>query len=276
MTGQKQKIIESLNFIKSKSPFKKNPELAIITYKDPLFLKEFQVLKKLSYKDIPPKLYGNENSDAGEFIFAKLKGTNKNLYILNGRFHFYSGYKMRDVVHPIYILKELGVKKIILIDEVGYLNPRFELGGVSFIYDHINLMGDNPLIGENDSSLGTRFPDMSNAYDKKLFDKVEELLKKENFTYYPSVYIGVLGPESETESECRFYREIYSDVLGYGIVPENIAALHSGIKILAFGMISRELVADRLKAISKEEQLKNRVEAEKYFSKILKEIINYI
>ncbi len=249
MTEQKRRITESVNYIRSKSPFKKNVSLALITYRDAAFLKEFVVHKRIKFSEIPPLFNGSDRENGDEFLFASLKNTKKDVYILNGRLNFYEGYSMRDAAHPVYVLKALGVKTLLMIDEVGYLNPRFETGGVSLIYDHINLMGDNPLIGENDNSLGTRFPDMSNSYDEAIYGKIEKILIEKKFKFYPSVYLGITGPETETEAECRFYREIGSDVLGYGIVPENLAAIHAGLKCAAFGMISRELVADRLNEI---------------------------
>jgi purine-nucleoside phosphorylase len=117
---------------------------------------------------------------------------------------------------------------------------------------------------------------MSNAYDAKLYAKIEKLLVEKKFRYYPSVYIGVTGPETETEAECRFYREIGSDVLGYSLIPENLAAVHASINVAAFGMISRELVADRLKEITAEEKLKNRRIAEKHFAGVIKDIVGLI
>jgi len=275
MTEQKKHIKESLNYILSESPFKKIPSLAIVSYKDASLLKEFTVKKKLHFIDIPPHLKDDKKED-GEFIFAELKGKRKEVIFLNGRHSFYEGYSMRGAAHPVYVLKEMGVKTLLLIDEVGFLNPRFSVGGVSFIYDHINLMGDNPLIGENDNTLGPRFPDMSNAYDAGLYGKIEKLLIDKKFKFYPSVYLGITGPETETEAECRFYREIGSDVLGYSLVPENLAAIHTGLKCAAFGMISRELVADRLKEITAEEQLKNRIKAEKYFGIVFKDIVSIL
>ncbi|RPI18913.1 MAG: purine-nucleoside phosphorylase [Ignavibacteriae bacterium] len=275
MTEQKTRILESVNYIKQNSPFKKSPPLAVISYFNPLFLKYIQVQKRIDYSAIPPA-FGKENTGGGEFIFAYEKTQKREFYVLNGRFNYYEGYSMRDVVHPVYVLKELGVKTIVFIDEVGHLNPRFKVGGVSFLYDHINLMGDNPLIGENDYTLGPRFPDMSNPYDDNLYRKLESLFIDNQFRIYPSVYLGVTGPETETEAECRFYREIGADVLGYSLVPENLAAIHSGIKCAAFGMISRELVADRLKEIGDEEQRNNRLKAEKNFNSILPEIIGLI
>ena len=153
---------------------------------------------------------------------------------------------MRDLGHVIYTIKELGIKKIISVDEAGHLNPRFKCGELALIYDHINLMGGNPLIGENDDNLGFRFPDMSNPYDEVLFYKVRDLMNTESILPNESVYVGTMGPASETEAEARFYREIYGDVTGYSLVPENISAVHAEMKFTAIGLITRELVADRM------------------------------
>jgi purine-nucleoside phosphorylase len=276
MTIQKKRITESVNYILPRNPFKDKIDLALITYYNPAFLKLFKIRERIGYEFIPPGFESEGKDDEGELIFAEEFKTKRKLLILNGRFHYYNGYTMRETAHYIYILKALGVKTVILVGEAGHLNPRFQTGGVSFIYDHINLMGDNPLIGENDDSLGPRFPDMSNAYDKKLYTKAEHLLIENKFRFYPSVYLGIPGPETETEAECRFYRDIGADVLGYSLVPENIAAVHAGLKVIAFGMITRELVADRLVEISEEEKNRNRLKAEKEFGKILPKIVGIL
>lgn len=277
MTEQKERIFESAAYLKAKSPFgaKDKVDFAIVTYKDPVFLKNFKAVKRINYSEIPPKFSGAKDAE-GEFIFAQTKEGKKKFVILNGHINFYNGFSMRDTAHPVYVLREMGIKRLIIIDEVGHLNPRFSSGDVSLIYDHINLMGDNPLIGENDESIGTRFPDMSNCYDEKWYNDNENFLREKKFRFYPSVYLGVTGPETETEAECRFYREIGADVLGYSLVPENIALVHAGMKCAAFGMISRELVADRLTEISTEERLKNRQKAEKSFTPILEELVSLL
>jgi len=272
MTEQKKRVIESADFLKSISPFKTKVDIAIITYYNPSFLNEFKLIKKIKYSDIPPSFKNNLKSE-GEFIFALAKKGKKHLFILNGHINFYNGFRMKDCSHPVYVLKELGVKRLILIDEVGHLNPRFNVGKIALIHDHINLMGDNPLIGENDNSLGTRFPDMSDPYCSELNAQTENLFIERKFKIEPSVYLGVTGPETETQAECRFYRETGADVLGYSLIPENIAAVHSNIPCLAFGMISRELVAERLKEITDAERSKNRLKAEKAFAPMLAELI---
>lgn len=275
MTEQKKQIKLSADFIRANSPFNSKVNFAVITYKDPSFLNDYKVVKRINYSDIPPA-FDTVEDGSGDFIFAQTKNGKKNFYILNGHLNFYSGYKMRETAHPVYVLNELGVKNIIAVDEAGFLNPRFKTGGVSLVYDHINLMGDNPLIGENDESLGTRFPDMSNPYDEKWYDNITGFLREKKFEYYPSVYLGITGPETETEAECRFYREIGADVLGYSLVPENIAMVHAGMKCAAFCMLTRELVADRLAEISQDEKNKNRAKAEKTFAPILAELIQLV
>jgi len=271
MTEQKKRITESSDFLKAKSPFNKMPSFAMVTYVNPSFLKDFKILKRVNYLDIPPAVNNGKGYLQGEVLFASYK--NVNFIIMNGHINYFEGYDMRETARGIYVLKALGIKKVMLIDEVGHLNPRFKTGGTALIYDHINLMGNNPLIGENDGTIGPRFPDMSNAYDEKWTSDIEHFLIEKKYRYYPSVYIGVTGPETETEAECRFYREVGSDVLGYSLVPENIAAVHCGLSCAAFGMITRELVPDRLVEITNEEKQKNRLKAEKTFAPVLKEII---
>ena len=275
MTEQKSKIIESAKFIGEKLDIKKYPSTAIITWKNPLFLKEFEIKKRIKYSDIPP-VSGIANSNEGELLYAKLKGSTKYFLILNGRFNFYDGYSMRDISHTVYVLKELGLKNLVLVEDVGSLNPRYSAGDIALVYDHINLMGGNPLIGKNDETLGPRFPDMSEAYNKDLYKNIEKSLIQQKFTFYSAVFLGIIGPQSETEAECRFYRETGADILGYGIVPENIAAVHCGLKCAAIGLVSRELVADRMEEITGEDYLKNRSSAEKNLGKVLRFILNSI
>lgn len=275
MTEQKSKITESVNFIKEKLKLKKYPAAGIITYRDPLFIKEFEIIKRIKYSEIPPG-FDCAHSNDGELLYAKLKRSSKYFFILNGRFNFYRGYSMRDIAHPVYVLKELGVKNVLLFEDTGGLNPRFSIGDITLVYDHINLMGGNPLIGKNDESLGPRFPDMSNAYDNELYKRIKEVLIQRKFTFYPAVFLGIIGPQGETEAECRFYRDTGTDIVGYGIVPENIAAVHCSMKCAAIGLVSRDLVADRMNEIDRNEYIRNRVLAEKNLGKVLFNILNTI
>lgn len=155
MTEQKRRILESVRAIREKMPPGFQPVTAVITelnYKVP---RGIRILKKISYKNIPPKFDYAVTAEEGSFYFARADRTD--ILILKGKHHYFEGYSMRDIGHVIYTLRLLGIKKILSIEEVAHLNPRFNCGELALIYDHINLMGDNPLIGENEDSLGVRF-----------------------------------------------------------------------------------------------------------------------
>lgn len=270
MTEQKEKIIKSATCIKERLLKTNKVDTAVWTYSGASFMKQFRFLSGIKFSDIPPVM-SSVNHPEGEFMMISHGG--KKIFVLQGFINFYEGFSMKECAHYIYVLKELGVKKILIVDEVGHLNPRFYTGGVSLIYDQINLMGDNPLIGENDNTLGVRFPDMSNCYDEKLYKKTALVFRKKMIEFFPSVYMGVTGPETETEAECRFYREAGADVVGYSLVPLVIAAAHADVKVVAIGIISRELVADRLKEISDKEKLANRLKGEKLLKNVITDIV---
>ena len=253
MGEQLEKILQSSRYIKGKFPKKFNPEIALIKERDLDLPADMKIISEMSYKDITGFTSVAMNRK-DRISFASYKS--KNILILNGRPHFYNGVSMRDIGHIIYVLKYLGIKMIISIDEVGHLNPRFKCGDLALIYDHINLMGDNPLIGKNENELGVRFPDMSNAYDKKIYQKIYESMQDKKVVINESVYLGITGPESETDAEARFYRDIGADVVGYSVVPENIAAVHCGINFAAIGLITRELVADKMMEDERSEKQK--------------------
>ncbi len=280
MTEQRKKIMETVGYFKKLIPKNYRAEVALIIdnyYKLP---KNIKIIKAINLREFPTTF--DKKIFANQLYLLLAKSGNKNFLILKGRLHFYDGIKMRDIGHYIYCLKYLGIKKILSLDEVGNLNPRFKCGDITLIYDHINLMGDNPLIGENDDELGIRFPDMSNAYDSGLFNKAEKIFIENNIKTNESVYLGIIGPESETEAEARFYREIGSDVLGYSLVPENITAVHSKIKFIAIGLITRELIADKMmldtstEAIKEKERLRNYKKAEETLNKILVSLLKTI
>ncbi len=278
MTEQRERIKQSVDYIKSVMPKGFSADTAIYTEEN-FNISDLKELGKIKASDIPPAFEGGNNQNS-KFILGKLNG--KNVIVVKGRFHFYDGYKMRDIGHVIYVLKSLGVKKLITVDEVGHLNPRFSTGEIAFIYDHINLMGDNPLIGKNDDDLGVRFPDMSNAYDKNIFAKVYKVLQDNKVRINEAIYVGTTGPESETDAEARFYREIGGDVVGYSTAAENITAVHCGMKHVALGLITRDLVADKMMEDSRNdaERTKDKKKALSTASaiagKIIKDIVKNI
>lgn len=279
MTEQRKSAITAAKFIKQMYPGKFNPKVAFIIENNFKPDKDIKILASVKYSDIPPKLNDEENNK-GRLLFCKAGKTD--VVIMNGRYHYYDGASMRDLGHPIYILKELGIKKIISIDEVGHLHPRFDCGEIALIFDHINLMGSNPLIGENDDTTGLRFPDMSNAYDERLFNKIKDVFLKNRIPFHESVYLGIPGPASETDAEARFYRQILADVVGYSLVPENIAAVHAGLQFAGLGLITRNLVADVMKDDMRNLEQKQRdrdktlTKSQNLLSKTLKEIIEAV
>ncbi len=261
MTEQRKKILESVKFLKEKYPQNFNPKTAIITESNFKLPSYIQVLKKFKLLEIPPHI-GIENGLVHNLIFAKCK--NKDIIVINGRYHFYDGVTMREIGHFIYTLKFLKISKIIAIDEVANLNPRFKQGELTLIYDQINLMGDNPLIGKNDDELGVRFPDMSNAYDEKLFEDTYKIFIDNKIKVNESVYLGLIGPETETEAEARMYREIGADVVGYSLVPENISSVHANMKFIGIGLITREIIADKMLEENYTEQEREKIKIQNY------------
>lgn len=278
MSEQLEKILSSADYIKGKFPGKYKPVTALIIEKGADVLKDIKILGKINAGEIPGMVANNKNSI--ELIFASAEG--KDILIYNGRHHYYDGISMRDIGHMVYVLRYLGIKNIISVDEVGHLNPRFSCGEITLIYDHINLAGDNPLIGKNDIELGIRFPDMSNAYDKNLYRNVYKLLQEKMLRINESVLLGTIGPQSETDVEARFYREIGSDVVGYSMVPENITSVHAGMNFVGIGMITRNLVADKMMEDERsdkqrdKDQKDNLKKAEKELEKVLNNIIKLI
>ncbi|MGB9696285.1 MAG: purine-nucleoside phosphorylase [Ignavibacteria bacterium] len=280
MTKQKQQILESVKYIKQFFPSRFSPEVAIIGETDYKLQTNFKVLKQISFNNIPPRF--NYNYIADNRILCLCRHKTRDFIVINGRLHYYEGISMRDIGHWIYVLKFLGVRTIFSVEDVATLNPRYKCGELALIYDHINFMGNNPLIGENDDELGVRFPDMSNAYDNRKFALIYSFLQEQKIKINESVYIGLIGPASETAAEARFYREIGADVVGYSIIPENIVSVHSNVKFAAIGLIVRELIADKMmenesaELLDADSTIKNRKKALKTLKDILNKLIEIL
>lgn len=273
ISKQRKQILQSLDVIKKIMPANFKAEKALIVDEKFAFPEEFNVLGKVKLAELLPI----EVSLTDRYMFF-VKAYNMDFIVMQ-RYYFYEGLSMRQLGHFIYTLKYLGVKNIFSIDETATLNPRYEVGSLALVYDQINFMGDNPLIGENDNELGIRFPDMSNAYDKNMFDKLVEVFQTNYLKLNESVSLAIIGPESETEAESRFYREIGSDLVNYSFAPEVITAVHCGIKYAAIGLITRHIIADlmmtdeRSEAKKIEEQKSAYEKAYKILKSILKNIL---
>ena len=174
---------------------------------------------------------------------------------MEGRFHLYEGYTAAQVTFPIRVLKELGCRTLIVSNAAGGLNPQHAKGDLIVIEDHINLMGINPLIGPNDDRLGPRFPDLIEPYDRPLQDLALRVALEENIVAHRGVYVGVTGPNLETRAEYRFLRAIGADVVGMSTVPEVLVAVHAGLKVLGFSIVTDLCLPDALEPVKIEDVL---------------------
>jgi purine-nucleoside phosphorylase len=196
------------------------------------------------YRDIPNFPVSTVESHAGELHVGRLAG--RPVAVMKGRVHYYEGYTMRQVAFPVRVLKAIGCGTLVLTNACGSMNPDIGAGAITVTTDHINLMGDNPLIGENDEALGPRFPDMSEPYARPLVALAERIALEQGALLPRVVFVGVAGPNLETAAEYRFLRWIGADVVGMSLVPEVITAVHGGQRVLALNVVTDECLPDNL------------------------------
>lgn len=232
---------------------------------------EIKIEEQINYSELPHFPLSTVESHHGKLIFGKIAG--KNVVAMQGRFHFYEGYTMQQITYPIRVMKFLGVKTLLISNACGGMNPDYRRGDLMLISDHINLLGDNPLIGKNVNELGTRFPDMSEPYNLELIDIAEKAASMNKINIHKGVYVAVPGPNLETKAEYRFLRGIGADVVGMSTIPENIVANHMGIKVLGISIITDECFPDTLKPVVLEEIIAAASAAEPKMTLIMKEVI---
>jgi purine-nucleoside phosphorylase len=196
------------------------------------------------FGDIPHFPQSTVESHAGELHVGRLAG--RPVAVMKGRVHYYEGYSMQQVAFPVRVLRELGCRTLVVTNAVGGMNPDMPAGTIVVTTDHINLMGDNPLIGPNDDELGPRFPDMSEPYTRKLVALAEKVALELKQPLQRAVFVGVPGPNLETAAEYRFLRAAGADVVGMSLVPETIVAVHGGMKVLAFNVVTDACLPDAL------------------------------
>jgi len=234
-TSYFDEIIESAEFIKERMSI--HPEIAIILGTGlGNLVEQIQIHKEISYKLIPHFVPTTVESHSGKIILASWAGME--ILILSGRLHYYEGYSPQQITFPIRVLKELGIKKLILTNASGTVNPNYSAGDIVFINDHINFHPENPLRGLYDPRLGDRFPDMSDVYDKSLLNVAAQCCKELNIKYNTGVYFGLQGPSLETPAEYRMIRLLGADIVGMSTVPEVIVAHNCGLKIIAASIVS--------------------------------------
>ena len=266
-------IHKTSDYIKKESNF--NPEIGIIlgTGLGGL-VKEINIKKSISYEDIPNFPVSTVEGHQGKLIFGELGG--KNVVAMQGRFHFYEGYSMNEVVFPVRVMKFLGIKKLVVSNASGGVNPNFEIGDIMIINDHINLFPINPLIGPNINALGTRFPDMSDAYDPILIKKIQSIAKELNIKVVNGVYAGLTGPTLETPAEYSYIRNIGADAVGMSTVPEVIAARHMKIPCFGISVITDLGVPGKIVKVTHQDVQNVASNAEKYLTKLIKKFLESI
>ena len=216
--------------------------------------KEMEIESRLPYRSIPHFALSTTPGHEGSLILGTLSG--KTIVAMQGRLHLYEGYSQEEITFPVRVMKYIGVNILIESNAAGGMNPNLRAGDLMVITDHINLIGDNPLVGPNDDKLGPRFVDMCEPYDKGLVELYEKVAMRENIKIHRGVYVGVRGPNLETPAEYRFLRMIGADAVGMSTVPEVIVAKHSGLKVLGVSCITDECFPDRLEPVNLAQLLK--------------------
>ena len=214
-------------------------------------VEEIDVEVSLDYGDIPNFPVSTAISHRGRLVCGMLAGLP--VVAMEGRFHMYEGYPLKQITLPVRVIKALGADLLVVSNACGGMNPHYEAGDLMVIDDQINLMGDNPLIGINDDRLGPRFPDMCEPYDQALIARAQELARRENIPLHKGVFVAVSGPNLETRAEYRFLRGIGADVVGMSTVPEVIVAVHCGLRVVGFSIITDMCLADALQPANVEE-----------------------
>ena len=264
-----EKIKETAAFLKER--MHTSPETAIILGTGLGNLaNEITEKYEIKYQDIPNFPVSTVEGHSGKLIFGKLG--NKDIMAMQGRFHYYEGYSMKEVTFPVRVMKELGIKTLFVSNASGGMNDAFEIGDLMIIRDHINFFPEHPLRGKN--LYGDRFPDMSEAYSKDLINKALDIAKEKGIKVQQGVYLGTQGPTFETPSEYKMFHILGADAVGMSTVPEVIVANHAGIKCFGISIITDLGVEGKIVEVSHEEVQKAADAAQPKMTTIMRELIN--
>ena len=234
-------------------------------------VQEIEVDIAIDYGDIPHFPKSTAVSHAGRLVCGTLAGLP--IVAMEGRMHMYEGYPLDMITLPVRVMKALGAELLVVSNACGGMNPNYRCGDIMVIEDHINLMGDNPLIGINDDRLGPRFPDMCEPYQQTLVDRALKIARKEDIVAHKGVFVAVAGPNLETRAEYRFLRTIGADVVGMSTVPEVIVAVHCGLRVVGFSIITDMCLPDALKPANVEEIIAVANEAEPRLTTLVKGVL---
>jgi purine-nucleoside phosphorylase len=268
-----EKIKSTAAFIEEKINFKPDVGIILGTGLGGL-VKEIEIEHSLPYEDIPNFPLSTVEGHSGKLIFGTLGG--KKVVAMQGRFHYYEGYDMKEITFPVRVMKFLGIKSLFVSNASGGVNPEFEIGDVMIIADHVNLFPTNPLIGKNYPELGPRFPDMSEAYDKGMIQKAKEIAKRNNIKVQQGIYAGLSGPCLETPAEYTYIRNIGADTVGMSTVPEVIVARHMRIPCFAVSIITDLGVPGKIVKVTHEDVQRVAEKAEPLMTIIMRDLISEI
>lgn len=264
------KINEAVNYIEGQIDIK--PEIALILGSGlGVLAEEIEDSTVIKYEDIPNFPVSTVEGHAGQFVVGRLE--NKKVMAMQGRFHYYEGYSMQEIALPIRVMYKLGIENLLVTNAAGGINRNFDPGNFMIIQDHINLMGDNPLKGENFEEFGPRFPDMSEIYNEELRDLAEKVAVENKIQIVKGIYAGLEGPSYETPAEIRYLRGAGADAVGMSTVPETITANHMGMNILGISCITNMAAGVLPKPLDHKEVIEIADRVKPKFSTLVKGIL---
>jgi purine-nucleoside phosphorylase len=265
-----QRLTETVAYIKNLYPEKLTAAIVLGSGLGD-FASQINIEKEIKYEDIPHFPVSTVKGHSGKLLFGEVGG--KKIVAMAGRFHFYEGYTPQQVSYPIRVIKMLGIKMLFLSNAAGSVNPDFKVGDLMIINDHISFFTVNPLIGENEESLGTRFPDMSEPYSKHLIAKAKTIGEKLGYNLKEGIYTAVTGPTFETRAEYKLIKAVGGDAVGMSTVQENIVAVHGGMEVFAVSVITDLGIREDETPITHEEVLAAAKEAEPRLAELFTEMI---
>jgi purine-nucleoside phosphorylase len=236
--------------------------------------REIQTEAVIPYEEIPGFPLSTVESHAGRLLLGRLHGAA--VVAMQGRFHRYEGYALQDVTFPVRVMHALGARTLVVTNVSGGMHPLWAPGDLVLIADHINLLGDNPLIGPNDERLGPRFPDMSDPYDAGLRAKARAIALEQRITLREGVYVSVPGPNLETRAEYRMLRAMGADIVGMSTVPEVIVAVHQGMKVAGISIITDQCLPDALEPADIERIIATAMAAEPRLTRLVAALVQQI
>lgn len=265
-----EKFNESADYIRSKTAI--NPSVGIIlgTGLGGL-VNEINIVDEIPYEEIPNFPVSTVKGHSGKLIFGDLGG--KKVMAMQGRFHYYEGYTLQEVTFPVRVMKIMGIENLFVSNASGGVNPDFEIGEIMIQNDHINLFPSNPLIGKNIDELGTRFPDMSEAYDPRLIEIASDIAKENDIKVSYGCYAGLTGPTLETPAEYKYVFNIGADAVGMSTVPEVIVARHMNIPCFAISIITDLGVPGKIQKVSHQDVIEVAAKQEPKMTLIMRELI---